>query len=83
MEAIRGRKTLQEIVADLLVRPIEVRLRWKLAVDATPERPRGDGGGGPAQLVYHGDRPSLLPLPHPLLSPASQTHYPVHESGSS
>ncbi len=83
MEAIRVRKTLQEIAADQSVRPIEVRLRRKLSVDATLERPRGCGGWGPAQLVNHDDRPRQLPLPHPLLSRAISAHSPEYEPGTS
>ncbi len=41
MEAISGRKTLQEIAADPVIPPIEVSQRIKQPIEATPERPRG------------------------------------------
>jgi transposase-like protein len=46
MEAISGRKTLQEIAADHVENPNQLSQWKKQAIEATPQRPRGTSSGG-------------------------------------
>ena len=56
MEAISGRKTLQEIAADHAVHPIQVSPWKKQAVESTPYWPRGTPH---SWLTRHRCRPEL------------------------